>query len=79
MIDDRHEVHANSLKPKEICVSITFFEHVASEPAFKSCPQLRHYLVCTQYTKEKVRSQPQCAQKASFLEVKQLQNRCKQL
>ena len=69
LIDDLREFNTNSVDPRQICASISFSEVIANEPALKMCPQVQHYLVCTKYTKEKVRAQAQGAPKAEFLEV----------
>ena len=47
------DFHSNKVDPRELAVSLAFYDLVASEPAFKQCPTLRHYLLTTQYTSEK--------------------------
>ena len=66
LIDYLHEFHANSVDPRQIRVSIAFFEHIANEPALKMRPEVRHYLVCTQYTKENVRAHAQADPRPCF-------------
>ena len=68
LIEDLAYFHSACVDPRELTVSLRFFDHVATEPQFKACPQLRHYLVTTQYTKEKAMSNSSGPATAQFLE-----------
>ena len=42
------DFHSSKVDPRELAVSLAFYDLVASEPASKQCPTLRHFLVTTQ-------------------------------
>ena len=54
LVEDLGDFHSHCVDPRELTVSLRFFNAVVGEEAFKASPQLRHYLVTTQYTSEKV-------------------------
>ena len=68
LVEDLSYFHSACVDPRELCVSLKYFKLVASEPAFKACPQLRHYLVTSQYTKEKALPSTTGPATAQFLE-----------
>ena len=68
LVEDLSYFHSAGVDPRELSVSLKYFKLVASEPAFKACPQLRHYLVTSQYTKEKAMSSTTGPATAQFLE-----------
>ena len=53
MIEDLADYHSEKVDPREVTVGEGFFA-MMMQGAFKGCPCLRHYLVATQYSKEKV-------------------------
>ena len=53
LVEDLPYFHSACVDPRELSVSLKYCKLVASEPAFKACPQLRHYLATSQYTKDK--------------------------
>ena len=77
LIEDLHEYHSNSVDPRELCVSQAFFGLVEAEEAQKKCPQVRHYMVCTQYTDEKLKAQAGGPAVSQFLEAAQITSLCK--
>ena len=68
LVEDLSYFHSACVDPRELSVSLKYFKLVASEPAFKACPQLRHYLVTSQYTKEKAMPSTTGPATAQFLE-----------
>ena len=72
MIQHLWDFHSHKVNPQELVVSLTFYDSVASEPAFKQCPILRHYLLTTQYTSEKTLTQSSGANIAALLEPSSL-------
>jgi hypothetical protein len=58
-------------------VSIAFFGVVEAEEALKKCPQARRYLVCTQYTDEKLKAQAGGRSLSLFLDTSQITSFCK--
>ena len=77
LVEDLHEFHSNTVDPRQLCVSIAFFGLVESEEALKKCPQVRHFLVTTQYTSEKTRAQAGSPSMSQFLEPTQITAFCK--
>ena len=77
LIEDLHEYHSNTVDPRELCVSMSFFGLLDAEPALKKCPQVRHYLVCTQYTNENEKAQVGGPSVSLFLENAQITALCK--
>ena len=68
MIQHLWDFHSTKVNPQELVVSLNFYDSVASEPAFKKCPTLRHYLLTTQYTSEKTLTQSSGANFAATLD-----------
>ena len=77
LVDDLQEFHSANVDPLELSVPTTFFSLLTSEEALKKCPQVRHYLMTTQYTMEKVREQSSGPATAQFLESAQITSLCK--
>ena len=77
LIKDLIDLHAHTIDPKELCVSISFFELLVSEEALKTCPESRMALVYTQYTSDKVRFQAGGPSVSAFLETNQIVALCK--
>ena len=77
LIEDLQEYYSNTVDPRELCVSISFFALLEAEEPLRKCPQVRHYLVCTQYTNEKVKAQAGGPSVSLFLENSQITGFCK--
>ena len=77
LVEDLHEFHSDTIDPRELCVSISFFGAVESEEALKKCPHVRHHLVTTQYTVEKVKAQAGGPAMSQFIEISQIVSFCK--
>ena len=77
LIKELVDFHAHTVDPKELCVSISFFELLVNEEALKKCPETRMALLLTQYTSEKVRFQAGGPSVSAFLETTQIVNLCK--
>ena len=74
LIEDLAEFHSYCVDPRELTVSLKLFNLMATEEAFKNCPQLRHYLILTQYTMEKVQASSTGPSISQFLETTQIIN-----
>ena len=72
LVEDLSEYHSENVDPREISVSLKFYACITSEEAFKSCPQVRHFLVVSQYTNEKVMASSSGPAWSQFLEVSQI-------
>jgi hypothetical protein len=72
LVDDLMEYHSEHVDPRELTVSLKFFSAVSGEEAFKSCPQIRHYLITSQYTSEKVTASSSGPSVSQFLEITQI-------
>ena len=72
LITELADFHAHTVDPKELCVSISFFELLVNEEALKKCPETRMALLYTQYTSEKVRFQAGGPSVSAFLETQQI-------
>ena len=68
LINELIDFHSTNVNPKELVVNNAFFEALTSEAALLKTPLLRHYLLLTQYTKEKTRAQAGNADVSVFLE-----------
>ena len=77
LIDDVNEFHSNFVDPRDLCVSIAFFSNLESEQAMKQCPQVRHFLLCSQYCTDKVKAQAGGPSVSQFLEASQIVAFCK--
>jgi hypothetical protein len=68
-----HEVidfHSARVNPRELAVATIFFATLATEVGFKAAPNVRHYLLLSNYNKEKLRASASGASAISnFLEV----------
>ena len=69
LVDDLMEYHSEHVDPRELTVSLKFLSAVSGEEAFKNCPQIRHFLITTQYTAEKVLASSSGPSVSQFLEV----------
>ena len=58
-------------------MSIAFFSNLESEQALKQCPQVRHFLLCSQYCQDKVKAQAGGPSVSQFLEASQIAAFCK--
>ena len=72
LVEDLGDFHSHCVDPRELTVSLRFFNSVVGEEAFKACPQLRHYLLTTQYTSEKVTASSSGPSVSGFLEHQNL-------
>ena len=77
LIEDLNDFHSNSVDPRDLCVSIAFFSNLESEQAMKQCPQVRHFLLCSQYCTDKVKAQAAGPSVSQFLEASQIVAFCK--
>ncbi len=77
LVQDLVDFHAHNVDPKELCVSIAFFNQVASEEALAKCPHVRMYLVVSQYCSERVKCQATGPALSQFIESKQISDLCK--
>ena len=78
LVDDLHDFHSDFVDPRELTVSVGFYHSLESEEALKKAPQVRHFLLTTQYTTEKVKAQGSGAAGVSqFLEPTQITAFCK--
>ena len=72
LVDDLAEFHSEFVDPAEVKVSLSFLNLIAGEQAFKACPQLRHYLVTTQFCKDKLTASSSGPGVSNFLECAQI-------
>ena len=57
LISDLVDLHAHTVDPRELTVSIQYFQTLVSEEALKDCPECRLYLLFSDYTTETTRFQ----------------------
>ena len=72
LVDDLSDFHSTYIDPRELSVSITFYQFLEHEGALKNCPQLRLHLLTTQYTNEKIKLQGVGPAVSQFLETSQI-------
>ena len=77
LVGDLVDFHAHHVDPKELCVSTSFIQSLVSEQSLVKCPYIRMYLVCTQYTTEKVKVQAGGPSVSMFLEPSIIGALCK--
>ncbi len=77
LVQDLVDFHAHNVDPKELCVSIAFFNQVASEEALAKYPHVRVYLVVSQCCSERVKCQATGPALSQFIEPKQISDLCK--
>ena len=68
LADELVDFHAARVNPRELCVSAGFFQSLAVEAGFLRAPLVRHYVLLTQYTKEKSKTAAGSPDHAAFLE-----------
>ena len=56
LMDELSEFHSENVDPREVSVSMAFYQLLHSEEGLKKCPQVRHYLLLCQYTKDKLKA-----------------------
>ena len=56
LMEDLHEFHSQNVDPSEVSVSMVFYQLLHSEESLKQCPQVRHFLLLSQYCKDKLRA-----------------------
>ena len=72
IVGDLVDYHCHAVDPKELTISISYFQAVVSEESLKKCPFSRLYLVMSQYTAEKVRAQAGGPSVSQFLDGPQI-------
>lgn len=77
LVKELVDFHASRVNPGELCVPNTFFQSLTSEELLLKTPYLRHFLLLTQYTDEKVRAQAGSASMAAFLDSAFIQSLAK--
>ena len=77
LIKELVDFHAHSVDPKELSVSMSFFQLLVTEEALKKCPETRMALLFTEYTSDKVRCQAGGPSVSAFLETQQIVTLCK--
>ena len=77
LVEDLHEFHSECVDPRDLTVSTSWFSLITPEEALKKCPQVRHFLTTTQYTKDKVKMQGAGPAMSQFLEPAQVTAWCK--
>ena len=77
LVGDLVDYHCHAVDPKELTISTSFFQAVVNEELLSKCPCTRLYLVITQYTSDKVRSQAGGPSVSQFLDAPQIQGLCK--
>ena len=60
--------HNAKVNPRDLVVSTTLFQFLVSEQGLQKAPHVRHYLLLTHYTNEKIRAQASGPSFAQFLE-----------
>jgi len=73
LADELIDFHSQVVNPRDLVVSTAFFNAIATERIFEKAPFLRHYLILSQYTKEKTRSSVGQPDTSNFIEVKTLE------
>ena len=73
MIEDLADFHSEKVDPREVTVSTGYFAKMVDEAAFKECPCLRHYLIATQCSKQKVLNQSTGPAIGNLLELDMIQ------
>ena len=69
LIQELVDHHAATVNPRELVVRNAFYLFLVTEETLRKAPNLRHYLLLTQYTKEKCRAVAGGASQAAFLEA----------
>ena len=77
LISDLADFHSQRVDPRELTVSASFFFKILQEPALKKCPLLRHYLITSQYSKDKVMTQSTGPALGILLEHDLIESFCK--
>ena len=72
LIEDLSYFHSACVDLRELTVPLKHFDRIATEVSFKSCPQVRHHLVATQYCLDKVASSCSGPGTSQFLEAAQV-------
>ena len=78
LVAELSDYHSAVVDPKEVTMPVAFFNALTTPEAnlYLKTPFLRHYLVLTQYTTDKVR-ESETSNVAQFLEVRALENLAK--
>ena len=73
LVEDLSDLHSEWVDPREMAVSMRFFDTPLSEPGLKKCPMLTHYMVTTQYLgKDKLLAQGTGTAICALLDVKEV-------
>ena len=73
---DLSEFHSDKVNPRRLTVSIQFFQVLGTEEALKKCPQLRLYLIQSQYSGEKTKAQSLGPDVAPFFDIAMTASLC---
>eukprot|EP00972_Heterocapsa_arctica_P080198 11821077-Heterocapsa_arctica.AAC.1 len=68
LINELVDFHSTTVNPKLLVVTNVFFQTLVGESALNKTPFLRHYLLLTHYTTERVKAQTAGAPIAQFVE-----------
>ena len=77
LVTDLVDFHSQTVDPKELTVSTSFFQTLVAEEILSKCPHTRLHLVLTQYTSEKTRVQAGGPSVSQFLEPSTITALCK--
>ena len=77
LFHDLSEFHSAKVNPRTLTVSIQFFQVLGTEEALKKCPQLRLYLIQSQYSGEKTKAQSLGPDVAQFFDITMIASLCK--
>ena len=77
MLHELSEFHSAKVNPRTLTVSIQFFQVLGTEEALKKCPQLRLYLIQSQYSGEKTKAQSLGPDVAQFFDITMIVSLCK--
>ena len=71
------DFHSQTVDPKELTVSATFFANLVTEQILEKCPHTRLHIVMTQYTSEKTRLQAGGPSVSQFIDPPVITALCK--
>ena len=69
LVQELVDYHARNVNPREITVSNNYFATLVAEEGLQKAPFLKHYLLLSQYTPEKVRAQSAGPSICAFIET----------